>query len=190
MESVAAIQRLNQNRNMKNKNIRKNLFSLKGFTLIELLVVISIIGILATLVITNLNEARARARDASLKQNLVQLKTALRLYYNDYQGYPATGNGLDFNACGINGTSTCDPNTGIFSAGSGPTIYMNHLVMSGSYFEFRYYPCGSGDSFRAKVTLENASDPDITPSQARCPCRYLCRSKFIYGTTDYVVCPD
>lgn len=173
---------------MKNKNIlrHKSLIRVSyGFTLIELLVVISIIGILATLVITNLNEARARARDASLKQNLVQLKTALRLYYNDYQGYPATGNGTNFNACGINGTSNCS--SGIFSAGSGPTIYMNHLVMSGNFFEFKYYPCGSGDSFRAKVTLENASDPDITPSQARCPAATCGLS---YNLTDYVVCPD
>lgn len=157
----------------------------RGFTLIELLVTITIIGVLAALVTANLSDARARARDAKIKQNLIQLKTALRLYYNDYQQYPTTGNGLVFNACGVNGTTACTPG-GAFSAGSGPTIYMNQLVQSGSYFEFKYYPCDSGNSFRAKVTLENASDPDLVASQARCPA-LTCTS---YSATDYVVCAD
>jgi len=160
-----------------------------GFTLIELLVVITIIGVLAALVTANLSDARARARDAKIKQNLVQLKTALRLYYNDFQQYPATGNGLVFNACGIIGTDACTPG-GAFSAGSEPTIYMNQLNKSGNYFEFRYYPCGSGDSFRVKVALENASDPDISTSQTRCPAATCIGTTLTYGATDYVVCAD
>lgn len=59
----------------------------KGFTLIELLVVISLIGILATLVIANMNSARERARDATRKSDLRNIQTALRLYYNDNSGY-------------------------------------------------------------------------------------------------------
>lgn len=157
-----------------------------GFTLIELLVTITIIGILAALVTANLSDARARARDAKRKQNLGQLKTALRLYYNDYQTYPLTGNGLVFNACGDEGTDACTPG-GQFSAGSEPTIYMDELVQSGSYFDFRYYPCKSGDSFRLKITLENPSDPDILPSQNRCPQDATCTT---YSALDYVVCSD
>ncbi len=61
----------------------------KGFTLIELLVVVSLIGILATLVIANMNSARERARDATRKSDLRNIQTALRLYYNDNGGYPA-----------------------------------------------------------------------------------------------------
>lgn len=60
----------------------------KGFTLIELLVVISLIGVLATLVIANMNSARERARDATRKSDLRNIQTALRLYYNDKGGYP------------------------------------------------------------------------------------------------------
>ena len=59
----------------------------KGFTLIELLVVISLIGVLATLVIANMNSARERARDAQRKSDLRNIQTALRLYYNDNGGY-------------------------------------------------------------------------------------------------------
>lgn len=65
--------------------------SKQGFTLIELLVVVAIIGLLATLSIVALNNARARARDARRVADIKQIQTALELYYNDYGIYPATG---------------------------------------------------------------------------------------------------
>lgn len=65
-----------------------------GFTLVELLVVISIIGVLSALAVANFVGARNRASDTSLKNDLRQLKTALQLYYNDNQVYPAALNQL------------------------------------------------------------------------------------------------
>jgi len=111
----------------------------KGFTLIELIVVISIIGVLSTLIINNLNDARARARDAKRKQELSGLKTALRLYYNDYQTYPV--------------------NLDDFS-----TTYMKQLPEFSYYSQD-----DNGDGFTVKATLENLSDQDLTLSQSRCP---------------------
>lgn len=67
----------------------------KGFTLIELLVVISIIGILATLVLANLNSARQRGRDAQRKSDLRSIQEALQLYYNDFNKYPDSMNKVD-----------------------------------------------------------------------------------------------
>ena len=64
----------------------------KGFTLIELLVVIAIIGLLSTLSIVALNNARARARDARRLSDIKQMQTALELYYNDNGIYPLTAN--------------------------------------------------------------------------------------------------
>ena len=62
----------------------------KGFTLIELLVVVAIIGLLSTLSIVALNNARARARDARRVADIKQIQTALELYYNDNSSYPST----------------------------------------------------------------------------------------------------
>jgi len=60
----------------------------KAFTLIELLVVIAIIGILATVVMISLNNARKKGRDAQRKSDLKQISTALEMYYDKHNGYP------------------------------------------------------------------------------------------------------
>jgi prepilin-type N-terminal cleavage/methylation domain-containing protein len=64
----------------------------KGFTLIELLVVIAIIGILASVVLSSLNSARASARDSQRVQIAKQLQIALEMFYNNNGSYPSTGN--------------------------------------------------------------------------------------------------
>lgn len=55
-----------------------------GFTLIELLVVIAIVGILASLVLSGVTVAKARARTATCGSNLRQFGLALHLYANDF----------------------------------------------------------------------------------------------------------
>lgn len=62
----------------------------KGFTLIELLVVIAIIGLLSTLAVVALNNARAKSRDARRLSDVKQMQTAMELYFNDCGSYPAS----------------------------------------------------------------------------------------------------
>ena len=56
----------------------------EGFTLIELLVVIAIIGILSSVVLTSVNSARTKGRDARRVSDIKQIGLALALYYDDH----------------------------------------------------------------------------------------------------------
>lgn len=60
----------------------------KGFTLIELLVVVAIISLLSSIVLSSLNSARAKARDARRLSDLHQIRNALELYFDDKGSYP------------------------------------------------------------------------------------------------------
>ncbi len=64
-----------------------------GFTLIELLVVISIIGLLSSVVLTSVNSARAKARDARRITDLKEISKALEFYYDANNQYPQPSQG-------------------------------------------------------------------------------------------------
>lgn len=59
----------------------------KGFTLIELLVVIAIIGILSSVVLASLSNARDKGRDAAVKSQLASMKAQSELYYSKNETY-------------------------------------------------------------------------------------------------------
>ncbi len=64
-----------------------------GFTLIELLVVISIIGLLSSIVLTSVNSARAKARDARRITDLKEIQKALEFYHDATGQYPLGSQG-------------------------------------------------------------------------------------------------
>jgi len=65
-------------------------WSASGFTLIELLVVITLIVILSTMGMTQYRSGVIHAREATLKEDLFQLRDAIDQYYADKGQYPAS----------------------------------------------------------------------------------------------------
>lgn len=90
-----------------------------GFTLIELLVVIAIIGLLSTLAVVSLNNARAKSRDAKRVADMKQVASALELYYGDNNGYPVVAAATNIGE----GTALTLSSAGFAAAGVAP-VYM------------------------------------------------------------------
>ncbi|HUW24057.1 MAG TPA: type II secretion system protein [Patescibacteria group bacterium] len=122
----------------------------KGFTLIELLVVISIIGVLATLLISNMTGVRERARDAQRKSDFIEIQKALEMYKHD-QPKPAYPPDTDWDtmATALEGT--------------GGTVYMRAVPTDPANIGEYAYHYDRNDTdpldYTLKACLENASDP-------------------------------
>lgn len=84
-----------------------------GFTLIELLVVIVVIAVLAMIVIPKFTDSGKRSKEASMRSDLSQLRSAIATFQTDTGAYPATLNDL---------TVSVAPATGLTSTGTSATI--------------------------------------------------------------------
>jgi type II secretion system protein G len=138
----------------------------KGFTLIELLVVIAIIGILASVVLSSLNSARASARDAKRTGDIKAVITALELYRNQNSQYPTPS--LTSAACG--GANFClAPVSSLLVSGS----FLGQIPVDPTYTNnannYRY--CGNATSYmilRRKETINTWCQPPGIPTVSAC----------------------
>jgi len=113
----------------------------KGFTLIELLVVIAIIGLLSTLAVVALGQARVKARDSKRLSDMKQMQTALELYYTDQGAYPtATAASLGdathacLHAAGFVATGCANPYMGMVPTDpTSATTYYSYTGATSTY---------------------------------------------------------
>jgi len=181
----------------------------KGFSLIELLVAIAIMAVLLALALPNYLGARERSRDSKKKSELQQLKTALRLYYNDYQRYPDSvqldGQGRGTIAgCKVGGVFPCPCKVDSFDFASSTdancdavsTVYMKRFPANMTFGNNtdHYGVSADGESFCIMTPLENISDPDIALSQKICTSVCTNTSDALQaltvGATSYLVCSN
>ena len=85
----------------------------RGFSLIEMLVVVVIMAVLAAIILPKFQDQSRRAKEASLKTDLAQLRTSIATFQADTGFYPATLAAL---------AATTAPTSGYDSAGTSQTI--------------------------------------------------------------------
>ncbi len=87
----------------------------KGFTLIELMVVISIIGLLSSIVLASLKDARDKANVTKFKAEIKQMINALELYRGDNGKYPYEGESYSYAISNANSIEQLTYNDDLFS---------------------------------------------------------------------------
>ncbi len=150
----------------------------KGFTLIELLVVVAIIGILATVVLASLGNARSRAKDATRMSDLKTLQTAYEMYLNDGRG---SGNTIPATAWACSTTSTVlmqqlrtyNYVPDIIHDPDAPSINNCNLLLSGTsgptgtYAAYMFVNYGNGE-YCLNARLENTPTNPCVSGQGYC----------------------
>lgn len=126
-----------------------------GFTLIELLVVISIIGVLASIVLASLNNARRKSRDARRITDIKQLQLALELYFDGVgaSNYPAA-------------SATCNATTfygleALSSNGYIPQIPVDPLGGATPCYRYAAASSGTRSTYHLGTTLEDTANPAL-----------------------------
>ena len=130
----------------------------KGFTLIELLVVIAIIGILASIVLVSLNDARNKGYDTEIKSEISQIKNAMEICYDNNNGEYGT-------ACDTAaelGTEAitppgCSNASGAYTITTGDQGYKVHALLC-SDVTMAWCADGSGVSKSTTATIVTAAN--------------------------------
>jgi len=126
----------------------------KGFTLIELLVVLAIIGLLSTLAVVSLNNARQKSRDSKRLSDIKQVQTALELYFSDVGTYPVEAAAV---VLGSANEVTLSSTNGFAAAAAG-TTYVGKVPSNPTPNGADYsYLSADGSTYSIGFSLEGAT---------------------------------
>ncbi|MDE2031248.1 MAG: type II secretion system protein [Patescibacteria group bacterium] len=169
--------------------MKDKIFFKKGFTLIELLVVIAIISLLASIIMSSLDAARSKARDARRKSDVVQIRNALELYYSKCGTYVVKQNctGTAYGSGGIGwfdypsyGGSAGSVAQGLVDAKviGGIAVDPTGQITSNGSTQSGYMIYANADHYTIWVNLENPTTADIA-TQNSC---YFSGYDYYYST--------
>ena len=136
-----------------------------GFTLIELLVVIAVIGLLATVILVSLTQARQKTRDTKRKADAVQITKAIEMYFHQNGSYPASGGATAPNGAWVNASDSSWDSLQTFlkpfltKLPKDPIQSTNANIWGQSGYSYSYITCGKAYMF--VYQLEVASGPDL-----------------------------
>lgn len=118
--------------------------------------VIAIIGLLSTLAVVALNNARSKGRDAKRVSDIATIQTALELYFADSNSYPDGKTAAE--TLGVAGALTLSKTGGFSDAISG-TTYMGKVPANPT-------PGGAAYTYKTDVVLGTTYSIDFTLEEA------------------------
>lgn len=147
----------------------KKIYGSKGFTLLEMLVVIGIIGLFSSTVLSSINFARAKVRDATRVSDLHLIQLALERYYDRYGTFKVAGTGSSGCGCGWlgyeGGVYVKAVTRGLFDEGFLSTPLIDDPLKKPGYM---IYLCENAQVYALSATKEKPSAEDIAYIQTTC----------------------